>query len=71
VYYWEHLGMLKEENYRKQWERKLKWYRSQKILPYDEGGGEKGTLIITQDTEQGGISSEQIKKLIEEIFGGA
>jgi hypothetical protein len=68
LYYWEHLGMLHEETYRKQWERKLKWYRSQGILPYEEGGGEKGTLIITQDTEKGGISSEQIKKLIEEIF---
>ena len=68
LYYWEHLGMLHEESYRKQWERKLEWYRSQGILPYEEGGGEKGMLIVTRDTEKGGISSEQIKKLIEEIF---
>jgi hypothetical protein len=69
TYYWEHLGMLTDRAYRERWERKLQWYRSQHILPYDEGGGEKGTLIITQDTEKHGINSDDIKRLIEKIFG--
>jgi len=68
TYYWEHLGLLHEEGYRLRWERKLKWYESQKILPYEKGGGENGTLIITRDTEEGGIKSDLISKLITEIF---
>ncbi len=68
LYYWEHLGMFYEAAYRKQWEKKLDWYKSQDILPYEKGGGSKGTLIITKDTEKGGIDSEAIKKLIEKIF---
>jgi len=68
LYYWEHLGMFYEENYRIQWKKKLDWYRSQGILPYEEGGGKKGTLIITKDTEEGGIDSKEINHLIEKIF---
>jgi hypothetical protein len=68
MYYWEHLGMFYEEGYRKQWEKKLGWYRSQDILPLEEGGGKRGTLIITKDTEKGGIDSEEINRLIKKTF---
>lgn len=69
TYYWEHLGMLHEKGYRERWERKLKWYRTQGILTYEKGGGEKGSLIITWDTDKGGIKSDEIKGLIEKIWG--
>ena len=52
---WEHLGMLKDPGYRERWNNKLAWYRSQEILPSDEGGGSRGTLIITRDDDRGGI----------------
>jgi ATP-dependent exoDNAse (exonuclease V) alpha subunit len=68
IYYWEHLGMFYEESYRIQWEKKLDWYKSQDILPYEAGGGKKGILVVTKDTKEGGIDSEEIKKLIEKIF---
>lgn len=68
TYYWEHCGMLENEQYRKRWERKLNWYQEQKILPIDKGGGERGTLIITRDDPNGGISSQQIKELIRKIW---
>ncbi len=68
LYFWEHLGMFYEEDYQEQWQKKLEWYRAQDILPYEEGGGKGGTLIITKDTEKGGIDSEQIKRVIEKIF---
>ena len=67
-YYWEHLGMLQRPSYRRQWQRKLAWYRSHGILPHDEGGGPNGTLIITQDGDDGSISSPQIQTLIDELF---
>jgi hypothetical protein len=69
TYYWEHCGMLGDAGYRKRWEKKLVWYSDQGILPLDEGGGENGTLIITVDSLEGGISSQEIKKLIGEIWG--
>jgi predicted nuclease of restriction endonuclease-like RecB superfamily len=69
TYYWEHLGLLENEQYKTRWERKLAWYREQKILPREEGGGEKGTLIMTRDAPNGGINSRDIKLLIKEFWG--
>jgi hypothetical protein len=34
----------------------------------DEGGGPKGTLIVTRDDPKGGINSLDINRLIEEVF---
>ena len=67
-YYWEHLGMLSDPDYARKWQEKLKWYKSHGILPQEVGGGENGTLIITQDDAKGGISVKEIIKLIEDIF---
>jgi ATP-dependent exoDNAse (exonuclease V) alpha subunit len=67
--YWEHLGMLHDPDYRARWETKLKWYKAQDILPYDDGGGSGGTLLTTRDDEQGGIDSEQLEQVVDEVFG--
>jgi len=67
TYYWEHLGMLKLENYRKNWKKKLEWYRKQGILPIEEGGGENGVLLWSIDSEKGGIDSKEIEDLIIQI----
>jgi ATP-dependent exoDNAse (exonuclease V) alpha subunit len=67
VFYWEHCGMLSDEDYKKNWERKKKWYFDNKILTLEEGEGERGTLIISEDTERGGISVPIIEKLIKDI----
>jgi hypothetical protein len=44
--YWEHLGMLETEGYRRSWERKLAWYRANGVLPESDGGGPNGMLVI-------------------------
>ena len=67
-YYWEHLGMLQRPSYRRQWQRKLAWYKSHGILPHDEGGGSNGTLIVTQDGDDGSISSAQIEDLVDKLL---
>ena len=67
-YYWEHLGMLYDEGYRQRWEKKVDWLRTNGILPREEGGGPAGTLITTQDSATGGIDSEAISQLVEELF---
>lgn len=69
TYYWEHCGMMFDPRYRDRWERKKAWYFENKILPWQEGGGENGSLIITEDDCSGGISSDKINKLIQEVFG--
>ena len=70
TYYWEHCGLLGDPEYRARWERKLAWYRDNGILPAEAGGGENGTLIVTQDGENGGISSQEIEDLVTRIFLG-
>ncbi|MEW6010368.1 MAG: ATP-dependent RecD-like DNA helicase [Euryarchaeota archaeon] len=64
TYYWEHLGMLNVPEYRKKWEKKLEWYLKNDIMPYEDGGGKNGTLIITVDDEKGGISSKEIERWV-------
>jgi len=68
--YWEHLGMIQLPEYRQRWEQKLLWYKNQGILPYHEGEGEEGTLLITQDDERGGIHSDKIESLLDGVLVG-
>ncbi|MYI56661.1 MAG: AAA family ATPase, partial [Acidimicrobiia bacterium] len=67
-YYWEHLGLLHDPEYKRRWERKLAAYRAADILPNDEGGGEAGTLIITQDDESGGIDAREIANIVATVL---
>jgi hypothetical protein len=69
TWYWEHNGMLSNEEYRQRWERKLAAYREQGILPLEEGGGGNGTLLITEEKEGVGLDAEIIKKYIDLILG--
>ncbi len=43
-------------------------YKAEGILLYEDGGGDKGTLIVTRDDEGGGIDAQAIAKLISKIF---
>ena len=67
TYYWEHCGMLSNPEYRQRWEEKKNWYRQHKIHPIQQGGGERGTLIVTEDRLDGGIDSSQIIEFIDMI----
>ncbi len=67
-YYWEHLGLLHNPDYKARWTRKEHAYREAGILPHEEGGGEAGTLIVTRDDEQGGIDTRVIAALIRDVL---
>ena len=54
-YYWEHLGLLEKEEYKRHWQTKKKWY--EKHFP--------GRLVIT---EESGNLSIDAKTLIKENF---
>jgi hypothetical protein len=60
--------MLGDRGYKRRWEQKLEWYRAHDILPYQEGGGRNGTLIITRDAANGSIDSALINALIDDLF---
>lgn len=60
--YWEHLGMLSNAKYGKDWERKKETYRRNGIVEGDN-------LFISMDDERGGLSMKDIQKVISEILG--
>jgi ATP-dependent exoDNAse (exonuclease V) alpha subunit len=69
TWYWEHNGMLNNEEYRARWARKLAAYRRQGILPLVEGGGPNGTLLTTEEKEGSGLAAEVIKMNINAMLG--
>jgi ATP-dependent exoDNAse (exonuclease V) alpha subunit len=75
IYYWEHCGMMHDYEYVERWEQKLKWYRENDILPWQDGGGTRGTLIVSEDkpkaidgATRGAISLKEIEELILKVF---
>lgn len=68
TFYWEHCGMLEQEDYRNRWLRKLKLYREHGIIDHAEGEGENGILIITEDGPDRGISVPEIESLIKKVI---
>lgn len=62
---WEHLGMLSVPAYKESWERKLKWYAKQGVVP---GGGPNGTLVTSEDSPGGGIDSKALDDQIRQVF---
>jgi hypothetical protein len=57
-WYWEHLGMLHNADYRKHWEKKLAWY---------EKHGFANHLIVTEEHE--GFDSAQVVAILAEKIG--
>lgn len=70
TFYWEHLGMLDDPNYRTRWERKRAEYISAGIKPWQQGGGAAGTLIETRDDPNGGLDASEIASIITEVVEG-
>jgi len=76
VFFWEHCGMLYDKEYKQRWEEKYAWYRENDILPFEEGGGKNGTLLVTEDKAfeiedgsiRGAISVKQIDEIIKKVF---
>jgi len=67
-FYWEHCGMLHVPRYRRRWEEKLAWYKANGILLHEEGGGPRGTLIVTRDEANGSIDSGKISQIIKTVL---
>lgn len=68
--YWEHLGMLEREDYRKSWNAKLAWYQRHGVKPAEEGAGPNGMLVTTKDSSAEGFDASQIKAVIRKHIRG-
>jgi len=72
VWYWEHNGMLSDEEYKKRWRRKEAAYRRANILPLplpEEDDGRVGTLLVTEEREGAGLDLNAILANIRLIVG--
>ena len=72
VWYWEHNGMLSDDEYKKRWERKKAAYKKANILPLplpDQDDGRNGTLLITEEREGMGLDLNAILANINLILG--
>jgi len=76
VYYWEHCGMLFDEEYKQRWEEKYQWYKDNDVLRAEDGGGKNGTLIVSEDRPikmedgsiRGAFSVKEIDEIIKKVF---
>jgi hypothetical protein len=57
TWYWEHLGMLNLDYYRKEWEQKKAWYEKHKLID---------RVLTSQDGPDGSIDSQSIEKTAKE-----
>jgi hypothetical protein len=63
---WEHLGMLTDPRYAAKWEDKKAWYARNGVLPFEDGGGPRGTLVTTDDLH--GVDSPGWRELAVKAF---
>jgi ATP-dependent exoDNAse (exonuclease V) alpha subunit len=72
VWYWEHNGMLSDDEYRERWQRKKAAYHRARILPPPlpaEDDQRLGTLLVTEEHEGIGLDLNSILANINLILG--
>ena len=65
--YWEHLGMLDNEIYRRAWNNKLSWYKENGVKLWKESEDGSSILIYTEDSAESGLDMSYIRNLIQEV----
>lgn len=61
TFYWEHCGMMADENYRRRWEAKRELYARHGII-------EGVNLIVSYENDNGSIDSQVIRELIKKYL---
>ncbi|MFR9751088.1 hypothetical protein ACL02S_08630 [Nocardia sp. 004] len=67
---WEHLGLMHNPRYAREWEQKKQWYIAQGFRPYDDDSvpGPRGILMWTDDRH--GVNEPDWHELAERVLGG-
>lgn len=68
TWYWEHCGMLGQEDYDDRWRKKLGFYNRNGVTPWSKSSP-KGRLIVTEDGPSKGLDSKAIRELIDGCWG--
>ncbi|MFM2385819.1 MAG: hypothetical protein RL660_576 [Bacteroidota bacterium] len=64
-FYWEHLGMMTQTEYREKWQLKLKEYINEGfVLHTNCTSNDEKILIITEENPNGGINSQVIDEIV-------
>jgi|SRR5262245_45495873 len=66
-WYWEHCGMLHDEDYRQGWEHKKAVYAANGYTVYSQSNPE-GRLIFTADGPDGSLDMQAINQLAWQLF---
>jgi energy-coupling factor transporter ATP-binding protein EcfA2 len=69
IFYWEHLGMMTNEQYREKWQKKLQSYLDDGfILHVKATEDDEKVLIITEENPSGGIDSKYFDELVQKYI---
>ncbi len=75
VFYWEHLGMLAHDGYRKKWEMKKEWYAHNGIVPYKQATQEHELKEIFRQQKgspgDGGMPQDRIDVRLSQWFSSS
>ncbi len=67
TWFWEHCGMLSDENYRRRWEVKRELYAKNGYSIYSPDNPD-GRLIMTEDSLETGLDTHAIDQLTRKLF---
>ncbi len=66
VFYWEHLGMITNQNYRNKWEKKIKAYKEDGFVLFNKAKNkDEKVLIVTEENPNGGIDNKYFEELVK------
>jgi hypothetical protein len=68
TWYWEHCGMLGQEEYEERWQRKLAFYDKNGVKRWSPSTP-GGRLIVTEDGKEKGLDSPAIREMVAKLWG--
>lgn len=67
--YWEHLGMMDREAYRRAWEEKKQWYLANGIRDWQEDEYASLVLVTTTEDSRTGLDMTVVREIVERLLG--
>jgi hypothetical protein len=68
-FYWEHLGLMTQKDYREKWQKKLESYMKDGfVLHHKAQSTDERILIVTEENPNGGINSQEMDNLIKSVI---
>lgn len=69
IFYWEHLGMMTNRDYREKWNAKLSGYLNDGFILHSNcSSKDTKVLIVTEENPNGGIDSQYFDQIVREVI---